>query len=138
MFTISDGINLATGYEFDKRPFNGVQPGYKAIRIENSWDSAGVARAIKAALDENRQHALAIDAAIIDSSPHIVELTHERSGTVGNQIMVGVPAREIGAVVKIRGMSGGGAKDCTRGTRCTSHDDCVFGLSCDAQTKTCK
>ncbi|KFE68237.1 DUF4215 domain-containing protein [Hyalangium minutum] len=133
-FTISDGKNLPRGFEFDKPNTDDVTEGFKAIPINNGMTSFDVANAIYTAI----QWAGSLQVEASYDGAHTISLVHVAEGMRGNQIIVGTPQNQIYDILKISGMSGGVARDCSEGISCKSNDDCAPGLTCRESPRTCR
>lgn len=133
-FTISDGLNLPRGFEFDKPWSGSVTEGYKPVPISDDMDSKQVAGVIAVVI--NSASALRVDATY--DGMRKVSLTHLDKGTSGNQLIVGAPQDQLYDILMISGLSGGAGKDCRQSIGCNGSDICAPGLSCKGDPKTCQ
>ena len=114
-FTLTDGINAATVFEFNT---GSVGLGHVKIALNVADTAAAVATKIAAAIN-GVATSLLIGAT---ASGSLVSLIHDRATALGNQ-----PILETVTAVgfTVTALAGGGGDDCALGNGCKTADDCA-------------
>lgn len=121
-FTLSDGTQTATVFEFDSN--NSVTSGHVAVAFFLNGTASVVATAMRTAIN-GVGGTLLITASGTGST---VSLTNDQQGSFGN---VAITETVSNAGFTVAGMSAGVGADCTSGTGCGGTMDCQLGLTCN-------
>ena len=127
-FTISDGINPAVVFEYDRD--GSVVGANKPINVSAANSNNSYAVATAAAINGVGAE-LGITAVVSAAN---VDLTNDVAGARGNQTIL---TNAQTSRLTVSGMSGGGGFDCAVGTGCAQNEDCTSG-TCNATTHVCQ
>jgi cysteine-rich repeat protein len=134
-FSISDGYVLKV-FEFDRAPDPGeYTSGHIRVYLGADETAESVAARITNLINFDQVSRLVIKANLqgCSAATCTVKLENEEAGAVGNHpIRIGPLPEDnaLGTYLKVAGMSGGQAWDCSRGVECSQDRDCLRGLSC--------
>lgn len=115
-FTISDGINNAVTFEFDKDMK--IQPGNFQIQIADGNSASTVRNLIDLAILNS---GLLIGGFRDPNEPNL-ELVHKLNLGIGNKL---ITENVVNADFKVSGMAGGSGSDCSTGDGCEDDLDCA-------------
>jgi cysteine-rich repeat protein len=129
-FVVGVGDEIPVVFELNRT--GGVGEGNVEIKLNGNDSAETVVGTIREKLHEWRV-GTGVDADLIsvDGAVSYIKLKSRKAGAVGNQ-RIGRPTTDLFSnAFEVVGLSGGAAKDCAKGTGCSTDLDCSEGLSCE-------